>query len=222
MESFEPLSGRRRSQLRLLLLAALMASASAAGGAETVKIYRSTMPDGSVVLSDRPASGARAVASHSYVLKAPTGTAEAERDYWRRQSDAFNLRQQQQDLHPARRRMSPRLTGRCARSGRRLAPRCCLSRPSRQPADRSRVRGPAPYASSPGARSRPQQRLHRQRLQHVPVVSPRGSAGARPPWMVRPGCYRSRPERSYNQGFPDLTVTHTITASRLHARPPGH
>ena len=111
MESFKPSFDNRWNRLRMSLLAVLMAAGTAATAAETVKIYRSTMPDGSVVLSDRPASGARAVASHSYVLKAPKGAAEAERDYWRRQSDAFNLRQQQQDVQEPRRRMSPLLAG---------------------------------------------------------------------------------------------------------------
>lgn len=108
MESFKSLSGGNRF-VRMSLLAALLAVATHGAAAETVKIYRSTMPDGSVVLGDKPASGARSVASHSYLLKAPRGVAEAERDYWRRQSDGFNLRQQQQDVQAPRPRMSPRL-----------------------------------------------------------------------------------------------------------------
>lgn len=111
MDSFKPPFGKRRNRLRVSLLTALMAVATAGTAAETVKIYRSTMPDGSVVLSDRPASGARAVASHSYVLQAPKGAAEAERDYWRRQADAFNRRQQQQDVEAPRRRISARIVG---------------------------------------------------------------------------------------------------------------
>jgi hypothetical protein len=72
--------------------------------AETVKIYRSVMPDGSVVLSDKPSAGARSVATDTIVLTAPRGAAEAERDYWRRQSEAFNLRQQRREAADGQRR----------------------------------------------------------------------------------------------------------------------
>jgi hypothetical protein len=84
------------------LAAALILATMPAQAAESVKIYRSTMPDGSVMLSDKPSAGAKAVVSDTYVLKAPSGAADAERDYWRRQSEAFNLRQQQRDLDAAR------------------------------------------------------------------------------------------------------------------------
>ena len=80
------------------LLAALAIGSAPATAAETVKIFRSTMPDGTVVLSDKPAAGAKAVASDTYVLTAPRGAAEAERDYWRSQAEAFNRRQQQRDV----------------------------------------------------------------------------------------------------------------------------
>ena len=85
------------------LIAAMVAVAGPSVAAETVKIYRSTMPDGSVVLGDKPSAGARSVASDTYVLTAPRGAADAERDYWRRQSDAFNLRQQRREAAQARR-----------------------------------------------------------------------------------------------------------------------
>ena len=80
--------------------------------AETVKIYRSVMPDGSVVLGDKPSAGARSVATDTIVLTAPAGAAEAERDYWRRQSEAFNLRQQRRDAaDQPRRRMGAAAPG---------------------------------------------------------------------------------------------------------------
>ena len=84
------------------LAATLLLATMPADAAESVKIYRSTMPDGSVMLSDKPSAGAKAVVSNTYLLKAPSGAADAERDYWRRQSEAFNLRQQQRDLDAAR------------------------------------------------------------------------------------------------------------------------
>ena len=98
--------GRRVSGA--LVFAAVAALAAPSFAAETVKIYRSTMPDGSVVLGDKPSSGARSVATDSIVLTAPRGVAEAERDYWRREAEAFNLRQQRRDAQDGpRRRMSP-------------------------------------------------------------------------------------------------------------------
>lgn len=99
----------RGNLVGLPLMAALLAVATPGDAADTVKIYRSTMPDGSVVLSDKPSRGARSVASETYVLTAPRGAAEAERDYWRRQADAFNLRQQQRDVQSPARRQSPRV-----------------------------------------------------------------------------------------------------------------
>jgi hypothetical protein len=89
--------GTTRQLLGASLVAALVVMATPATAAETVKIFRSTMPDGTVVLSDKPAPGAKSVASDTFVLSAPAGAAEAERDYWRSQSEAFNRRQQLRD-----------------------------------------------------------------------------------------------------------------------------
>ena len=61
------------------------------------------MPDGSVVLSDKPASGARTVATDTIVLTAARGAADAERDYWRQQAEAFNRRQEMRDTERERR-----------------------------------------------------------------------------------------------------------------------
>jgi len=86
------------------MAAALILVAAPAGAAETVKIFRSTMPDGSVVLSDKPAAGARTVASDTIVLAAAAGAADAERDYWRQQAEAFNRRQAMRDAERDRAR----------------------------------------------------------------------------------------------------------------------
>ena len=108
MGSIKAALGNGGKLLGVSLALALAAGVNSAAAAETVKIFRSTMPDGSVVLGDKPSAGARSVASDSYVLTAPRGAAEAERDYWRRQSEAFNLRQQQREIIQApRRSMSP-------------------------------------------------------------------------------------------------------------------
>jgi hypothetical protein len=87
------------------MASALVLFAAPAEAAETVKIYRSTMPDGSVVLSDKPASGARTVATDTIVLAAAAGSAAAERDYWRQQAEAFNRRQEMRDAERDRARM---------------------------------------------------------------------------------------------------------------------
>jgi hypothetical protein len=101
-------SGLPRSELTIgrrlagaLLVAAVATVALPSFAAETVKIYRSTMPDGSVVLGDKPSTGARSVATDTIVLSAPRGSAEAERDYWRREAEAFNLRQQRREAEDA-------------------------------------------------------------------------------------------------------------------------
>ena len=102
---------RRAAQVTSLvlkcLLSVLFISSGACHASESVKIYRSTMPDGSVMLGDRPAAGARSVNTDIYVLTAPRGAAETEREYWQRQSEAFNLRQQQREVEAPRWPMSP-------------------------------------------------------------------------------------------------------------------
>ena len=89
------------------MASALLLVAAPAGAAETVKIYRSTMPDGSVVLSDKPTAGARTVATDTIVLAAAPGAATAERDYWRQQAEAFNRRQEMRDAERDRARAQP-------------------------------------------------------------------------------------------------------------------
>jgi hypothetical protein len=90
------------------MASALVLFAAPAGAAETVKIFRSTMPDGSVVLGDKPAAGARTVATDTIVLAAAPGAAEAERDYWRREAEAFNQRQAMREAERDRARSAPR------------------------------------------------------------------------------------------------------------------
>jgi len=91
------ISGTTAGLVGLSLAAALAVVSTPAAAAETVKIFRSTMPDGTVVLSDKPAAGAKSVATDTFVLTAPRGAAEAERDYWRREAEAFNRRQAARD-----------------------------------------------------------------------------------------------------------------------------
>lgn len=64
-------------------------------------IWQSRLPDGTLELSDRPpAAGASQVNQRSYVLPtedAARQRADAERDYWRKQAEGFNRRQQDRD-----------------------------------------------------------------------------------------------------------------------------
>ena len=84
-----------------LTTAALLVAAGPAQAETTLKVYRSHMPDGSVVLGDRPAAGARNVESSNYAvapLRQGAAAADAEREYWRRQAEAFDQRQAMRDM----------------------------------------------------------------------------------------------------------------------------
>jgi hypothetical protein len=132
---------------------AVLTAALPAQAAETVKIFRSTMPDGSIVLGDKPTSGASSVASDTIVLTAPRGAADAERDYWRRQSEGFNLRQQQRDsVQRSRRAMSPAYGDDLAMYGDDMQPR--VSYYGHSSVNKPLVPPhlvPRDYATSPGA-----------------------------------------------------------------------
>lgn len=81
-----------RSAAGIAGMVALMAATSAA--AANLTVYESRMPDGTTVLGDRPTGGARAVVSHRYEYTPSSKEAlEAERNYWRSQSEAFQRRQ---------------------------------------------------------------------------------------------------------------------------------
>ncbi len=72
-----------------------------------VTIYQARLPDGTLELSDRPPTGAAgAVERRSYGLSpqdaATRQRAEAERQYWRQQADAFGKRQQERDREAER------------------------------------------------------------------------------------------------------------------------
>jgi hypothetical protein len=74
-----------------------------------VTIYQARLPDGTLELSDRPPAGAAgAVERRSYGLApqdpAARQRAEAEREYWRRQADAFVKRQQDREREAERAR----------------------------------------------------------------------------------------------------------------------
>jgi hypothetical protein len=78
--------------------------AVAAPGATT--IYQARLADGTLELSDRPPTGgASDVARHTFPLPqdgVARQRAEAEREYWRRQADAFNRRQQERERETER------------------------------------------------------------------------------------------------------------------------
>lgn len=81
----------------------------ALGGTPATTIYWSVGPDGSVTLSDRPAQGTGRQDLKSYggpSYAESLARAERERDYWRRQSDAFDARQRQRDHELALARMA--------------------------------------------------------------------------------------------------------------------
>jgi hypothetical protein len=74
-----------------------------------VTIYQARLPDGTLELSDHPPTGAAgAVERRSYGLApqdpATRKRAEAEREYWRGQADAFVKRQQERDREAERAR----------------------------------------------------------------------------------------------------------------------
>lgn len=99
--------GLAKGLIGISLAAAFAVIAMPAAAVETEKIFRSDMPDGSVVFGDKPAAGAKSVASDTIVLSAPAGSADAERDYWRRQAEAFNRRQAIRDADDQRRHHQP-------------------------------------------------------------------------------------------------------------------
>lgn len=70
-------------------------------GSPATTIFQSRLPDGSLELSDRPAAGgATPLGQRTYALPPQTASvqrAQAERDYWRRQAEAFERRQLERD-----------------------------------------------------------------------------------------------------------------------------
>lgn len=77
------------------MVAAGVGAALAASGAmaATLTVYESRMPDGSIVVGDRPTQGAKSVTNHRYEYT-PGDKAHiaAEREYWRREARAFDER----------------------------------------------------------------------------------------------------------------------------------
>jgi hypothetical protein len=71
------------------------------GATPATTIYQATLPDGTFELSDRPpSSGATGIDRRSYALPqhaAARERAEAEREYWRRQAEAFERRRSERD-----------------------------------------------------------------------------------------------------------------------------
>ena len=70
-------------------------------GTPSTTIFQSRLPDGSLELSDRPPpAGATPLGQRTYALppqSASSQRAQAERDYWRRQAEAFERRQAERD-----------------------------------------------------------------------------------------------------------------------------
>jgi hypothetical protein len=76
-----------------------------AAGATT--LYHAVLPDGSTFVGDRPPEAAQSVRTLSYPF--PQGAriearAEARRQYWREQAEAFNERQRERDREAAQQR----------------------------------------------------------------------------------------------------------------------
>ncbi len=92
-------AGRVRIAGQMIAVAIVGFTAMPAAADSTLKVYRSKMADGTVVLGDKPAPGARSVESSTYIVTEPRqrSSADAEREYWRRQSDAFERRQMMRD-----------------------------------------------------------------------------------------------------------------------------
>ena len=68
--------------------------------APTARIYRSVGKDGSVVFTDQPRAGAASMQVRTYSSSSEPAAierAEREREYWRRQSEAFALRQRERE-----------------------------------------------------------------------------------------------------------------------------
>jgi len=91
---------------RIMAWAAGIGVAVAATGASaaTLTVYESRMPDGSVVVGDKAAPGAKSVRTHRYdYTPADRGQVAAEREYWRQESLAFAQRHQAREYASQRR-----------------------------------------------------------------------------------------------------------------------
>lgn len=83
-------------------LGSAIAVVATGAGAATITVYESRMPDGSVVVGDKPAAGAKTVRNHRYDY-APADKAHvaAEREYWRQEAHAFSQRHQAREYGTA-------------------------------------------------------------------------------------------------------------------------
>ena len=81
--------------------------AASRGDSAVTTIYRNTLKDGTVEFSDRPAAagaGATHVGHSTYLVPDAADAlrrAEAEREYWRKQAEAFETRNQQREAQAA-------------------------------------------------------------------------------------------------------------------------
>ncbi|MGE0800873.1 MAG: hypothetical protein AB7G13_08885 [Lautropia sp.] len=82
------------------LAAGCIMAALPAAAQSTLKVYSARMPDGSLMLSDRPPAGAKGgyqTSTYAVPEAKQRAAIEADREYWRRQGDAFDRRQSQRD-----------------------------------------------------------------------------------------------------------------------------
>jgi hypothetical protein len=162
----------------------------AVDGAPATTIFQSRLPDGSFELSDRaPAAGATPLGQRTYALppqSASAQRAQAERDYWRRQAEAFERRQRERD----------RLTA--LEADRRDAVRA----PQTVVLDsRYAVRGWGPAVPLRPPLPRPAPVDYGLGLQPAPLPGPQGSNGGSA-YTSSPGAVQGRPTGGFiGSGF---------------------
>ena len=90
----------RQSLVQCSIAAAVALAAGQVLAAGSLTVFESRMPDGSVILGDSPAAGAKSVKSRKYDLpsaQSSRSAADAEREYWRQQAEGFERRQRAED-----------------------------------------------------------------------------------------------------------------------------
>lgn len=144
----------------LCTMLALPAVAAESPGARpasvgAVTVYRSVMPDGSIVLGDQPQQGARKTEAIGQAPGAdPSSTARArqEREYWRQRAEAFARRQLQRELDDEHAQLVER-----ERAVLQVAPVAVVPPVLYRPREPLNYTGQLPasdYTSSPGAAGR--------------------------------------------------------------------
>lgn len=137
------------------------AAAQVDGRGGSTTLFRSTMPDGRVVIGDRPEPGARRTEA---IGSAPTGDrpgvarAQQEREYWRQRAEAFAQRQRQRDRDLEAERERERRERIAASGPAAQAPTVVIAPPILyRPREQLNYTGQQPateYATTPGAAGR--------------------------------------------------------------------